>query len=148
MFRKGLFHLRLDNGSRKEETMKSKTCLFTALCVVLGTFLAITSCSTVKTEQITPRLEISGSGMPGKALEVMGSNFIPGERIELVLEMGDVPMIVGEKEKGIQVDEKGMFKAGTAYPHKSVALPGVWDLIATGDKGSTAQCKVEIKASK
>ncbi|MBN2033717.1 MAG: hypothetical protein JW836_10605 [Deltaproteobacteria bacterium] len=130
--------------------MKSKTSLFAILCVLLGVLVTIAACSTAQTPKALakPHIEISGTGMPGKALDVMGSGFIPGERIELVLEMGDVPMIVGEKEKGIHVDEKGMFKAGTAYPHKSVALPGLWDLIATGDKGSTAQCKVEIKTAK
>jgi hypothetical protein len=83
--------------------------------------------------------------MPGKALEIKGEGFVPGETIELVLDMDSVPIIVGKKGKAIKADKSGAFLAQTNYPHKLVAVAGAWDLIATGDKGSRAACKVEIK---
>jgi hypothetical protein len=92
-----------------------------------------------------PMIAVEGSGMPGKALKISGSNFVPGEVIQLVLEMDDVPIIVGKKGKIITVKENGTFNAETNYPHKLVAVPGAWDLYATGDKGSKVSCKVEIK---
>jgi hypothetical protein len=78
-------------------------------------------------------------------MKINGTGFIPGEVIELVLEMEDVPIIVGEKGKLIQVKEDGTFAAKTNYPHKLIAVPGSWDLVASGTKGSSARCKVVIK---
>ena len=105
------------------------------------------ACSTsTKTQRaISPSITVNGSGMPGKALEVRGEGFVPGETIELVLDMDSVPIIVGKKGKAIIVDEKGSFLAQTNYPHKLVAVAGSWDLIASGDRGSQASCKVKIK---
>lgn len=92
-----------------------------------------------------PSMAVSGSGIPGKAMSVTGSGFAPGEVIELVLYMEDVPIIVGRKGKVIKAGQDGTFAAKTNYPHKYVAITGLWDLEATGDKGSEAICKVEIK---
>jgi hypothetical protein len=92
-----------------------------------------------------PTITVEGSGIPGKALKISGSHFVPGEVLELVLEMDAVPIIVGKKGEPITVKENGTFTAETDYPHKLVAVPGAWDLFATGDKGSKASCKVEIK---
>jgi hypothetical protein len=92
-----------------------------------------------------PMISVEGSKIPGKKLKITGSHFIPGEVIQLVLEMDAVPIIVGKKGKTIEVKENGTFTAETNYPHKLVAVPGAWDLFATGDKGSNASCKVEIK---
>jgi hypothetical protein len=92
-----------------------------------------------------PTISVNGSGIPGKAFEVSGKNFVPGEIIQLELIMDDLPIIVGKKGKAIVVDEKGSFTGSTNYPHKLVAVPGMWDLTAMGDKGSEASCKIEIK---
>ena len=90
-------------------------------------------------------ISIVGNGIPGKVMKINGTGFLPGEVIELVLEMEDVPIIVGKKGKVIQVKADGTFTATTNYPHKFVAVPGSWDLIANGSKGTSARCKVEIK---
>jgi hypothetical protein len=90
-------------------------------------------------------ISVVGDGMPGKAMKINGAGFLPGELIELVLEMEDIPIIVGEKGKVIKVKEDGTFTAKTNYPHKFVAVPGSWDLVANGSKGTSARCKVEIK---
>jgi hypothetical protein len=122
--------------------------------LLLSALLVLAACSTVGTSKVSgaPSISAAGNGMPGGKLEVNGSGFVPGEIIELVLEMGDAPMIIGgvkgEELEEIKANEKGMFNTKTAYPHKSIALPGAWDLIATGNKGSTSKCKVEIKKPK
>jgi hypothetical protein len=113
----------------------------------MAAFLALVSCETLGISKKGPQASISvvGSGIPGKPMEINGAGFKPGEAIELVLQMQDLPVIVGEKAKGITVKEDGTFKAKTDYPHKLYAIPGSWDLVATGTKGSSAKCKVEIK---
>jgi hypothetical protein len=114
---------------------------------IIFMLLSTLACSTSGAPQMTasPSITVDGSGMPGKAMEIKGQGFVPGETIELVLDMDSVPIIVGKKGAVIKVDEKGSFLAQTNYPHKLVAVAGAWDLIATGDKGSQASCKVEIK---
>ena len=92
-----------------------------------------------------PSVTASGNGVPGKVLKVNGAGFVPGEVVELVLEMDGVPIIVGKKGVAIKADAAGKFEAQTNYPHKLVAVSGSWPLSATGDKGSTAVCQVAIQ---
>ena len=127
--------------------MKSKHFAIMAIGFIVSFTLIFVACSTPGASQKSelPAVSISGNGVPGKVMEIAGTGFIPGEVIELVLEMEDVPIIVGRKGKIIKVKKDGTFSAKTNYPHKYVAIPGSWDLIATGDKGSTATCKVQIK---
>lgn len=127
--------------------MKSKHLTIIAIGLSALFILVNISCSTTgqSKQSESPAISVSGSGNPGKVMEVNGKGFIPGEVIELVLEMEAVPIIVGQKGKTISVKDDGTFVAKSNYPHKFVAIPGSWDLTATGDKGSKATCKVEIK---
>lgn len=125
---------------------KNKLFHFAILCVGIVALLAFVSCAT--TEYGTgskATISVVGDGIPGKVMKINGAGFLPGEVIELVLEMEDVPIIVGKKGKAIKVKEDGTFTATTNYPHKFFAVPGSWDLIANGSKGTGARCKVEIK---
>lgn len=127
--------------------IKSKLYRVVVLCVSVFAILAFISCATTETSKKPTGAAISivGSGVPGKALKINGTGFIPGEVIELVLEMEDVPIIVGKKGKTIKVKKDGTFAAQTNYPNKLVAIPGLWNLTATGTKGTNALCKVKIK---
>lgn len=127
--------------------MKSKFFSMFIYCVSALTMLAFVSVVTAETPKKLkkPSISVVGDGIPGKALKINGNGFIPGEVIELVLEMEDIPIIVGKKGKVVKVKEDGTFTAKTNYPNKLVAIPGSWDLVAKGNKGSTAICKVEIK---
>jgi len=126
--------------------MKNKHFAIMAIGFIVSFTLIFVVCSTPGASQKSelPAVSISGNGVPGKVMGIDGTGFIPGEVIELVLEMEDVPIIVGRKGKIIKVKKDGTFSAKTNYPNKYVAIPGSWDLIATGDKGSTAKCKVQI----
>jgi hypothetical protein len=117
------------------------------ICLCIAVTLAFVSCETLGISKKGPKASVSvvGSGKPGNPMEINGVGFKPGEAIELVLQMEDLPVIVGEKAKGITVKEDGTFKVKTAYPHKLYAIPGSWDLVASGSKGTSAKCKVEIK---
>ncbi|MCK4793773.1 MAG: hypothetical protein KAV87_59140 [Desulfobacteraceae bacterium] len=127
--------------------MKSNFFILVVFCISALTILAFISCATTETSKKATGAAISiiGNGVPGKILKINGTGFIPGEVIELVLEMEDIPIIVGRKGKVVKVKEDGTFTAKTNYPNKLVAIPGSWDLVAKGNKGSTAICKVEIK---
>lgn len=120
-------------------------CLATA-CIGIAVMLALVSCATTGPGAGSKAaISVVGDGTPGSAMKINGTGFIPGETIELTLEMEDVPIIVGKKGKVITVKEDGTFAASTNYPHKFVAVPGSWDLIANGSKGSSGKCKVAIK---
>jgi hypothetical protein len=113
--------------------------------IMILSLLSITLISQTQVWAAEPTISVNGSGIPGKAVDVTGKNFVPGEIIQLELIMDDLPIIVGKKGKAIVVNGNGSFTGKTNYPHKLVAVPGMWDLTAMGDKGSEASCKIEIK---
>jgi hypothetical protein len=126
---------------------KANTYIDILIGTILVATLALAGCAGTEkpSEKMAPTLSISGSGIPGKPFDVAGSGFVPGEVIELVLNMESVPIIVGKKGRTIQAGQDGTFAAKTNYPHKYVAIPGSWNLVAIGDKGTEAVCKVQIK---
>ena len=124
--------------------MKRKILVGT-IVVALSLFISMPFLPVAGARAGQPSLSATGPGVAGKALKVSGANFVPGEVVELVLDMDDVPIIVGKKGAAITAGTGGRFEAETNYPHKLVAIPGSWRLTATGDKGSEASCMVEIK---
>ena len=128
--------------------MKRKNTLsyLAAACIGVAALISFVSCATTGPGAGSmAAISVVGDGTPGAVMEINGTGFIAGETIELILEMEDVPIIVGKKGKVITVKSDGTFAATTNYPHKFVAVPGSWDLIATGSKGSSASCKVVIQ---
>ena len=128
--------------------MRKKRKIFSIVtfCLSVIVMLAFVSCTNTETsKKVTkPTISVAGDGMPGKTFEINGTGFIPGEVVELLLEMEDVPIIVGRKGKAIKVKEDGTFTAKTNYPNKLVAIPGSWNLVARGNKGTSATCEVKI----
>jgi hypothetical protein len=128
--------------------MRKKRTLFglAMACIGIPVVVVLVSCATTGPGAGSKAaISVVGDGTPGSDMKINGSGFIPGETIELTLEMEDVPIIVGKKGKVVTVKEDGTFAAATNYPHKFVAVPGSWDLIANGSKGSSASSKVVIK---
>lgn len=128
--------------------MRKKRKIFSIVtfCLSVIVMLAFVSCTNTETsKKVTkPTISVAGDGMPGKTFEINGTGFIPGEVVELLLEMEDIPIIVGRKGKVIKVKEDGTFTAKTNYPNKLVAIPGSWNLVARGNKGTSATCEVKI----
>jgi hypothetical protein len=128
--------------------MRKKHILFglATACIGMAALITLVSCATTGPGAgSNAAISVVGDGKPGTVMKISGTGFIPGEVIELVLEMEDVPIIVGKLGKIIEVKEDGTFATSTEYPHKLVAIPGSWDLVASGTKGSSARCKVVIK---
>jgi hypothetical protein len=92
------------------------------------------------------QISAAGTGLPKADMVITGSGFKPGEIVELELDLNGLPILLGEKEdKPVAASDKGTFEIKTGNPDKSILVPGEWDLFATGDKGSKAQCKVLMK---
>jgi len=128
--------------------MRKKHVLFglATACIGIAALVTLISCATTgPAAGSKAAISVVGDGKPGTVMKINGTGFIPGEVIELILEMEDVPIIVGKLGKIIEVKQDGTFATSSEYPHKLVAIPGSWDLVATGSKGSSARCKVEIK---
>jgi hypothetical protein len=128
--------------------MRKKHVLFglATACIGIAALVTLISCATTGPGAGSKAaISVVGDGKPGTVMKINGTGFIPGEVIELILEMEDVPIIVGKLGKVIEVKQDGTFAATTEYPHKLVAVPGSWDLVANGTKGSSARCKVVIK---
>ena len=92
------------------------------------------------------------SGAPKASITILGAGFEPGEEIlvEMVIEgtacgLGYREKVNGEMKRKHVADEYGTFRAVSAVPHKTIAIPGVHPVMATGDKGSQAIFPFEVK---
>ena len=83
------------------------------------------------------------SGQPQTALTIRGSGFIPGEKIEVIMVIDEVPTELGEKPMIKEANELGGFKTTSAIPPQ--AKPGVYTVKATGDKGTMAVAPLEVE---
>jgi len=88
-------------------------------------------------------------GQPGRhphkrpAIAIRGSGFIPGEKIEVIMVIDEVPTELGEKPMIKEANELGGFKTTSAIPPQ--AKPGVYTVKATGDKGTIAVAPLEVE---
>jgi len=83
------------------------------------------------------------SGLPKTAIAIRGSGFIPGEKIEVIMVIDEVPTELGEKPMIKEANELGGFKTTSAIPPQ--AKPGVYTVKATGDKGTIAVAPLEVE---
>ncbi len=119
--------------------------LYRGLCIVIGLFLAI-AYTTLPGHAQEPTISVTGTGLPKSGMVIKGSGFKPGEEIELELDMADLPIIFGRvKGKPVTASDSGTFESKSSLPAKKIMVPGTWVLRATGNKGSTAECKVVMK---
>jgi hypothetical protein len=119
--------------------------LYGGLWIVMGLFL-VTACATPPTHAKKATISVTGTGLPKAGMVIKGSGFKPGEEIELELDMDGLPIIFGRvKGKPVTASDDGTFESKSSLPAKKIMVPGTWVLRATGNKGSTAECKVVMK---
>lgn len=83
------------------------------------------------------------SGTPSAPITIAGAGFVPGERVDLLLEMGGVESLLGQRNRGfIIANEYGAFTAISTIP--ALAEVGVYAIEARGDKGTTAFSPLEV----
>ena len=83
------------------------------------------------------------SGLPNDKITILGSGFIPGEVIEVIIVVDEVPTELGEKPMVKKANEMGAFGTDSNIPR--LATPGVYAIKAEGDKGTVAAAPLEVK---
>ncbi len=83
------------------------------------------------------------SGLPQDKITILGSGFIPGEVIEVIMVVDGVPTELGEKPMVKKANEMGAFLTVSNVPR--MAAPGVYAIKAEGDKGTVAVAPLEVK---
>jgi hypothetical protein len=83
------------------------------------------------------------SGLPKSIIHILGSGFIPGEKIEVIIVVDGIPLELGEEPMIKEANEMGAFKAKSGIPLN--AKPGVYTVKAIGDKGTSAVAPLNVK---
>jgi len=115
------------------------------VCVFLS--MSLLGCSTI---QQAPRgmpaanlVVTPSSGLPQDKITILGSGFIPGEVIEVIMVVDGVPTELGEKPMVKKANEMGAFLVASNVP--LLAAPGVYVIRAEGEKGTVAIAPLEVK---
>ncbi len=83
------------------------------------------------------------SGKATTPLVIQGSQFLPGEEVEITLKVGDVYHGLGtEKTDVIIVDKKGDFQVSSGIPVRTP--PGTYKIEAIGNKGSVGAFNITV----
>ena len=83
------------------------------------------------------------SGLPKSIIHILGSGFIAGEKIEVIIVVDGIPMELGEEPMIKEANEMGAFKAKSGIP--LMAKPGVYTVKAIGDKGTVAVAPLNVE---
>lgn len=84
------------------------------------------------------------SGQARSSIAIRGSGFVPGEKIEVLVEIDGVSTELGEQPMIKEANQAGAFKTLSAIP--MTAKPGVYTVRAEGDKGTVAVAPLEVEA--
>ncbi|MGQ9694986.1 MAG: hypothetical protein ACUVWV_09610 [Thermodesulfobacteriota bacterium] len=103
------------------------------------------SCASLVAKQTPlPTLVITPvSGKAGAPISILGSGFIPGEKIEIIMVVDGVPVELGAEPMIKEANEMGAFKAKSNIPRN--AKPGIYSIKATGDKGTISVAPLEVE---
>jgi len=103
--------------------------------------------------KVSPTLVITpASAVGGTNLTILGTGFQPGEKVQVIVNVMDVPVALGrEGSEGIvavDVNTDGAFMIPSKVPNKKVAPAGVYVVKALGDKGSVAISPLGVEEPK
>ena len=97
------------------------------------------------------RMLVPAQGIAKTPITILGAGFKPGEEImvEMLCEgtcfgLGYREKVDGERKRKHFADENGTVRVISTIPRAGASSPGVWPIIATGNKGSKALCPFEI----
>jgi len=114
-------------------------------CVLLSIFLL--ACAAIQqAPRGTPAANLvvtPSSGLPKDRITILGSGFIPGEVIEVIMVVDGVPTDLGGKPMVKKANDMGAFLTASNIPW--LAAPGVYTIKAEGDKGTVAVAPLEVK---
>ena len=88
-------------------------------------------------------------GETGEKVIIYGAGFEPGEKVKIILQMGNVPLQWAEEDSGgvVIANQYGAFKLAPRGGIPVAAMyvkPGIYVVKALGDKGSKAIEPIEI----
>ncbi|MDZ4165635.1 MAG: hypothetical protein U1C55_10970 [Smithellaceae bacterium] len=111
------------------------------LAFLLTCFLVILS---AEAQQRAAALTIEpASGKAAAAIKIKGAGFLPGEEVDIIMQVGDVYHGLGtEKADMVVTNNNGAFDVASGIPVRTP--PGVYKIEATGNKGSTATFSIEV----
>jgi len=74
---------------------------------------------------------------------IRGSQFLPGEEVEVIMQVGDVYHSIGTAKADVIVaDKSGAFEVSSGIPIKTP--PGTYKIEATGNKGSLGVFNITV----
>jgi predicted ATP-grasp superfamily ATP-dependent carboligase len=83
------------------------------------------------------------SGKASTVIVIQGSQFLPGEEVEVIMTVGDVYHCLGTAKADVIVaDKKGTFEVSSGIPVKTP--PGTYKIEATGNKGSVGVFNITV----
>jgi hypothetical protein len=83
------------------------------------------------------------SGKARAPLVIQGSQFLPGEEVEIIMQVGDVYHGLGTAKKDVIVaDKNGGFEVSSGIPIKTP--PGTYKIEALGNKGSVGVFNITV----
>jgi hypothetical protein len=114
-------------------------------CVLLS--MSLLACATFQQGQRgipAANLVVSpSSGLTKEKITILGSGFIPGEVIEVIMVVDGVPTDLGGKPMVKKANDMGAFLTVSNIPW--LAKPGVYTIRAEGDKGTVAVAPLAVK---
>ncbi len=110
-------------------------------CILLITALA---CVPKAPKERPATLTVQPSTAKAAApLVIQGSQFLPGEEIEITMQVGDVYHGLGTEKKDLIVaDKNGAFEVSSGIPIKTP--PGTYKIEAIGNKGSVGGFNITV----
>lgn len=125
--------------------------VLTLIMLVVGCSSGTTAPSPSATPASRPQITVSPmTGQAGKTpLTIYGSGFVPGEKVRVTVSVPGLDISLAKADTGgfIEANAYGAFalKPDGGIPAPAVIKPGVYTLLATGDKGSIASSPLEVQ---
>jgi hypothetical protein len=84
-----------------------------------------------------------GSGKAAIPIKIIGSNFLPNEEVDIIMQVGDIFHGLGTGRVDVVIsDSNGNFDIASGIPHSTP--PGIYKVEATGKKGSVGSFNIEV----
>jgi hypothetical protein len=116
------------------------------LACLLSSMMALGCATMQEKSQARPAATLvitPSSGLPQAKIEILGTGFLPGETIEVIMEVEGVPTDLGGKPMVKKANEQGAFQTASNIPR--MATPGVYTVRAEGDKGTLAVAPLAVE---
>jgi hypothetical protein len=113
-----------------------------SLCCLL--ILSLFACVPKAPRERAATLTIQpASAKAATAIIINGTQFLPGEEVEIIMTVGDVYHSLGTGKTDVVVaDKNGAFEVSSGIPVKTA--PGTYKIEATGNKGSVGVFNITV----